>query len=395
MNYDSDASTRWSKFDTTWSSNGADGGNDGAGRSSASSDAWSRWDQWQDAGSGRSSDRGYGTGGYGDTSSYGSSTGYGYAGGYGSASGYGSATDYGSGTGSSWSRDSRDDDGQDRSTRRRSGRSNRSGSRSSTGGRRKNEHAKSRRRSGVPVLVTLLVVLLSAGVSVFVTRTMMTPQIEEAQSEAEQAKSQVSTLTAELVRVSTELDSKTEELEKLQAKSDKSKDKDASADSKTAGVDDPWVDSGKFTSGDTALDSEVKAYCDSLVDTSMDRDTAVFEVYKSIAWSDYVERDAAQHPSGKDWRTEFARMYYENDTSGNCYEFAAFLSYCMRYLGFDDATAQGVLVELQGGGWGDHGIVYVTSAEGEACICDTARGTNGWMIPEGSYNVQLQDFENA
>ena len=127
----------------------------------------------------------------------------------------------------------------------------------------------------------------------------------------------------------------------------------------------------------------------------MDIDTAALEVYKGIAWSDYVERDEAQHPSGKDWRIVYARQYYENDCSGNCYEFAAFLGYCLQYLGFDDAHAEVILIELESGDWGDHGIVFVTNTDGTSCICDTSRGTNGWMLKDTVYNMEIQDVENA
>lgn len=245
----------------------------------------------------------------------------------------------------------------------------------------------------MPVIVVILLLAIAVAASVFITKSVLTPQIEEAHKEAEVAKSQVSTLTQQLSSATASQSSSSTNASS--SSENKGGDANKSESAKGDGVDSPWTKSGKFTSGDAVLDSEVKAFCDSIANTSMDRDAAVLEVYKGVAWSEYVERDAAQHPSGKNWRTEFARMYYENGSSGNCYEFAAFLSYCMQYMGFDDAKAEGVLVQLQGGGWGDHGIVYVTSSDGTKCICDTARGTDGWMLPEATYNVQMQDFENA
>ncbi len=230
------------------------------------------------------------------------------------------------------------------------------------------------------------------------------PRVEKAEQQATKAEEQVT-------RSKNQVTSLTEQLSKVSSSSEKSSTSDTKTDSKNAssdsssstsktaeskastGVADPWTTSGTYTSGDSVLDGEVKVFVDSVVNTSMDINTAALEMYKAIAWSDYVEREAAQHPSGKNWRIEFARMYYENGCSGNCYEFASFLSFCLQYMGFSDATSQGVLVELQSGGWGDHGIVYVTNTDGTACICDTARGTDGWMIPQGSYNVQMQDFE--
>ena len=162
-----------------------------------------------------------------------------------------------------------------------------------------------------------------------------------------------------------------------------------------SGVKSPWTKSGTFTSGDATLDDEVKEFCDKSVSKDMQYDEALQKVYTDIAWSDYVERDEAQHPAGKNWRLEMARQYYENNCSGNCYEFAAFLAYCLQYMGLEDAHAEGVLIQMQSGGWGDHGVVYVTSPEGVPSICDTARGLDAWLIKESSYNVQIQDFENA
>ena len=54
------------------------------------------------------------------------------------------------------------------------------------------------------------------------------------------------------------------------------------------------------------------------------------------------ERDDAQHPSGENWRTEYARKYYEHDCSGNCYEFACANMYCLRYLGFGNSSVRSI-----------------------------------------------------
>lgn len=258
-------------------------------------------------------------------------------------------------------------------------------------------HSRPRKSRGVPIIIVILLILVSIAASVLITRAVMMPKIEEAQQEATVAKSQLSTLSQQLSTLSqnSEKETSTSSSAKDSTEDSKKEESDTSKSSSANGVEDPWLKSGTYTSGDSVLDTEVKAFCDSLVNTSMNLDTAALEVYKGIAWSEYVERDEAQNPSGKDWRTQFARMYYENGCSGNCYEFAAFLMYCLQYLGFDDAVAEGVLVQLQAGGWGDHGIVYVTNTDGSASICDTARGTDGWMIPQGTYNVQIQDFENA
>ncbi|MDO4796853.1 MAG: hypothetical protein Q4A01_02410 [Coriobacteriales bacterium] len=247
------------------------------------------------------------------------------------------------------------------------------------------------KKPGVRVPLALFVVALVLCVvgSVLITRAIMIGEVREARSEATAAQNKVTSLA-------NELEQERKNAKATSATGTTTTEADGKKDTATGeGVESPWITDGKFSSGDATLDEEVKAYVDGIVDSSMDVDSAAFEMYKSIAWSNYVERDSAQKPSGKDWRTQFARQYYENDCSGNCYEFSAFLSYCLRYMGYADAKAEGAEIELQSGNWGDHAIVYVTNKDGSSCICDTARGTNAWMIPSTSYNLKIVDFENA
>lgn len=245
----------------------------------------------------------------------------------------------------------------------------------------------------MPLLYAFVLLVVGVAVSVLVTRAVMQPRINEATASAEEAQGQVETLTKRLentIREASETEASLRaELEKTSKKS--SKDKDGGS---SGAVKSSWVSSGSWSSGDETLDGEVKAFCDARTDSSMSQDVAALEVYKGVAWSDYVERDNAQHPSGKNWRIEYARQYYENDSTGNCYEFAAFLSYCLQYLGYGDAHAEGVGIQLQSGELGDHGIVFVTNTDGSACLCDTARGTDGWMLPVDTYNMEIWDFES-
>lgn len=246
-------------------------------------------------------------------------------------------------------------------------------------------------KQGVRVPLALFVVVLVACIvgSVLVTRAVLIGQVREAQSDAAAAQNKATSLANEL------------EQERNRGKTQNSTGTanatgdNATNAASTEGVESPWITNGKFSSGDATLDQEVKTYVDGIVDSSTDVDSAAFEMYKSIAWSNYVERENAQKPSGKDWRIQYAKQYYENDCSGNCYEFSAFLMYCLRYMGYADAKAEGAEIELQSGNWGDHAIVYVTNKDGSSCICDTARGTNAWMIPSTSYNLKIVDFENA
>ena len=249
--------------------------------------------------------------------------------------------------------------------------------------RREGSSAQARRRQsaprqqgGVPFAVLIAAVLVSVLSSTLVTRCVMQGPIKEAQKTAK---------TAE--REAAKLKNKVDTLEDQLAT--------AQASAQNAGVDDPWVASGKFTTGDSSLDQEVKEFCDSHADSSKPASEAVIDVYTSIAWSEYVERDDAQHPAGPDWRLEYAHKYYEHDCSGNCYEFAAFLMYCMRYMGYPDAMCQGIELEFEAGSWGDHGIVFVTDTDGTERILDTARGLDGWMLDKDIYNYRIVDFESA
>ncbi|MBQ6523411.1 MAG: arylamine N-acetyltransferase, partial [Atopobiaceae bacterium] len=95
------------------------------------------------------------------------------------------------------------------------------------------------------------------------------------------------------------------------------------------------------------------------------------------------------------WSLPIMSKYYEHDCTGNCYEYATFLSFCLQYMGYDEAIAQACIIEKESGDWGDHGLVFVTNTDGSKCMCDTSYGVNGWMIPAGSYNVQIKDVANA
>ena len=253
-----------------------------------------------------------------------------------------------------------------------------------------------RRRTNTGALAAVAIVAFLCGclLATLVTCSVMRAQVEGARAEAAAAQSEAANRAVQTVTDQHSATSATS-TNATASNATAANTNATNATSTGAGVEDPWLTQGTFTTGDETLDQEVKAFCDERVTTAMNVDTAALEVYKAIAWAEYVERDDAQHPAGKDWRIEYARKYYEHDCSGNCYEFAAFLMYCLRYLGYQDATAQGVAIELQSGSWGDHGLVYVTNTDGRKCLCDTSRGVDGWMLDDTVYNVEIQDFENA
>lgn len=155
------------------------------------------------------------------------------------------------------------------------------------------------------------------------------------------------------------------------------------------GVEDPWVDTGWFTTGDAQLDQWIKDLCNT-EDTNLTAWENALKTYPSIAWADYVERDNNQQPSGDDWRLRYAKQFFESGYKGNCYEFAAAVQYMLQYYGYADARAEAVLVERQSGSMGDHGLCFATNIEdGRRCLIDTSLGLNGWMLDDDVFNYEL------
>ena len=158
------------------------------------------------------------------------------------------------------------------------------------------------------------------------------------------------------------------------------------------GVDDPWVASGRFTTGNAELDEDVKSFCDYLSDPDASASDNAYTVYLNISWYDYVEDDN-QDPQGPDWAITYALQLY-NEGGGNCYEFVAFCAYCLQYFGYD-ATAEPCLILREDGDWGNHGLVLV-NADGQNYICDLSLSSNGWMLAGDAYTYEIEDIgQNA
>ena len=294
--------------------------------------------------------------------------------------------------------------GDPRRTRTRSGGSQ--GQRRQTGpGRRQPSRSTSSALPAIPAAVCAVACLVCVVFGVLVTFLLMKPQVDAAKADAAQAKEQTATLESEVTRLKAEIatatPSATTSTTGTQTSSSATADTSAKTSTSstsatsTSGVEDPWVESGTFTTGDATLDREVKKFCDDNASSSDNREDAALAMYQALAWADYVERDNAQEPSGPNWRNTYAHQYFENDNSGNCYEFACALMYCLQYMGYEDAKAEAILIKLQSGNWGDHGIVFVTDADGRSCMCDTARGVDGWMIDTDTYTYTIEDVENA
>lgn len=244
----------------------------------------------------------------------------------------------------------------------------------------------------VPLLGTIIAFVVAILLTVLIMSLIKGAQINAVRKELEASQAEVESLTQRVGDLTVQL----EAAQNAAASASSKKDKDSSSSTTKAsdGVEDPWVESGYFTTGDKVLDKEVKEFCDTYASEDDSREDAALAMYQALAWADYVERDNAQEPAGPDWRNTYAHQYFENDNSGNCYEFAAALMYCLQYMGYEDAQAEAILILLQSGSWGDHGIVFVTNTDGSSCMCDTARGVDGWMIDTDTYTYKIEDVEN-
>lgn len=151
------------------------------------------------------------------------------------------------------------------------------------------------------------------------------------------------------------------------------------------GIADPWVPAGYFTTGNPQCDWEVKCFCDwfSVSDNVYDN---IYNTYLHVSWYNYSERADNQAPSGHDWYIDYALQTIYED-GGNCYNFVALLQVCFQYFGLSDAWAFPAFIWRDYGSWGDHGLVTVTYM-GQPCLCDTALGANGWMLPADFYTYE-------
>ena len=159
----------------------------------------------------------------------------------------------------------------------------------------------------------------------------------------------------------------------------------------STGVDDPWVQSGKFTTGDSELDEFVKELCDSN-STSSDPSANAFNTYKAILAFDYKERDDNQYVYNSTWDVDFAVQFMQ-EKNGNCFNNAAMSQWVCRYFGYDDARALPIVVLMQSGEWSDHGAVFVTDVyhDNKQCVIDDALFEDGWMMNGDSYTYSIID----
>jgi hypothetical protein len=157
------------------------------------------------------------------------------------------------------------------------------------------------------------------------------------------------------------------------------------------GVEDPWVSTGLFTTGDADLDQIVKDYCDAATTADYDASDNAYNTYLRVSWMDYFSSDSDREPwtYGSTWPMVYAKQLYYNN-GGNFYEFAAFAAYCLRYYGYSDATAQACSVEQADGDSENLGLVFVTNWTGSSAVVDPSLCANGWMLSPSSYTYQVK-----
>ena len=161
----------------------------------------------------------------------------------------------------------------------------------------------------------------------------------------------------------------------------------------TTGVEDPWVKSGLFTTGNAEIDEWVKEFCDAH-STSDDPSENAHEAYLALLGEfGYGERKNNRHPDYPTWDYDYTLQMFE-EGSGNCYNDAAITQWVLRYFGYEDATAQIIFVLLQSGNWSDHATVFVTDVyhDNKQCVVDDALLQEGWMLDADTYVYEIIDI---
>ena len=159
------------------------------------------------------------------------------------------------------------------------------------------------------------------------------------------------------------------------------------------GVESPWTDDGRFSTGDSALDNYIKQLCDEHSTAGASFDKNAYDAYIYVSRTDYVERKNNQSPWGPTWDIEYAKQYFDEGNKGNCYNFCAVYEYILKYFGYSDAEAEPCVVKLDSGSWGDHGLVFVTNkVDGKRCLVDGALSANGWMLDINAYDYDVRNI---
>ena len=168
----------------------------------------------------------------------------------------------------------------------------------------------------------------------------------------------------------------------------------ASSAATQQGVASPWTDDGTFSTGDSTLDAYIKDLCDKHSTDGASYEDNAYDTYIYVSRTDYIERENNQSPWGPTWDIEYAKQYFEEGNTGNCYNYAAVVEYVLKYFGYSDAEAEPCVVALESGAWGDHGLVFVTNKadSNKRCIIDSSLSANGWMLDIDSYQYDIRNI---
>ncbi len=166
------------------------------------------------------------------------------------------------------------------------------------------------------------------------------------------------------------------------------------------GVEDRWVTSGYFTTGDKNLDAKVKKFCDDLTVENTNASGNALNVYNNIMWNySYVDRGQSAKPAGPNWDTACARDFFSRyEAAGGLggeadyYELAAATAQCLRYFGYSDALAVPVLIGSGGESTVDAAYCLVTDENGSSRICDPTMGASGWMTDRYAHTFMVDDI---
>ena len=166
------------------------------------------------------------------------------------------------------------------------------------------------------------------------------------------------------------------------------------------GVEDRWVTSGYFTTGDKNLDAKVKKFCDDLTVENTNASGNALNVYNNIMWNySYVDRGQSAKPAGPNWDTACARDFFSRYEAAGAlggeadyYELAAATAQCLRYFGYSDALAVPVLIGSGGESTVDAAYCLVTDENGSSRICDPTMGASGWMTDRYAHTFMVDDI---
>ena len=164
------------------------------------------------------------------------------------------------------------------------------------------------------------------------------------------------------------------------------------------GVESPYTYSGYFSTGNDELDLQIKTFCDAIADPTLEARDNAKKVFEKIAQnSTYVMRSMSDLPGGPEWYLVCAEQYFASATpdqglpgSGDYYDYAAAISYCLKYFGFSDALAI-PLTDTTGTSYGQAAVI-VTDVSGTPCICDPSKPYAGWMLDSYTQNLTVQNI---